>query len=70
VSRLQLSLYYLFVIKTGTSGRMWDINKDLNKQYGPLARIGPNELITGDPDIVRQYQRRAPLTGVRAGTPP
>ncbi|KAK3349723.1 cytochrome P450 [Lasiosphaeria hispida] len=51
---LSASLSYFFIVKAGTSGRMWDVYKDLNKQYGPLARIGPNDLITDDPDIIRR----------------
>ena len=45
---------YLFIIKASTSGRMWEIYKDLNRKYGPLARIGPNQLITDDPDVIRR----------------
>jgi len=45
---------YLFIMKTTISGRMWEAYKDLNKKYGPLARIGPNDLITDDPDIIRR----------------
>lgn len=48
------ALSYFFIMKTSTSGRMWEIYKDLNKKYGPLARIGPNDLITDDPDIIRR----------------
>jgi hypothetical protein len=46
------ALSYFFIMKTTTSGRMWEVYQDLNKKYGPLARIGPNDLITDDPDII------------------
>jgi len=45
---------YLFIMRTTTSGKMWEVYKDINKRYGPLARIGPNDLITDDPDIIRR----------------
>lgn len=45
---------YLFMLRAQMSGRNWDIYTKLNKQYGPLVRIGPRELITDDPDIIRR----------------
>jgi hypothetical protein len=47
-------LSYFFIMKSTISGRMWEAYKDLNETYGPLARIGPNDLITDDPDIIRR----------------
>ena len=45
---------YFPIMKTIISARMWEVYKDINKQYGPLARIGPNVLLTDDPDIIRR----------------
>jgi hypothetical protein len=48
------SFSYLFIAKTTLSGRMWEIYRDVSAKYGSLARIGPNELITDDPEVVRR----------------
>ncbi|KAF2104466.1 cytochrome P450 [Rhizodiscina lignyota] len=43
-----------FMTWTIISGRMWLIYNDLQKKYGPLVRIGPNDLITDDPAIIKR----------------
>jgi hypothetical protein len=54
------------------SGKMNLALKAVCDEYGPLARIGPNELVTCDPDILRriwgvrsQYRRGAFYDAVR-----
>ncbi|EXJ89425.1 hypothetical protein A1O3_02492 [Capronia epimyces CBS 606.96] len=44
----------LWLCKTIASGDSAKIFTDINKRYGPLARIGPNHLITDDPDVTRR----------------
>jgi hypothetical protein len=45
---------YLWQIRTDLSGRMGDIFLETAEQYGPVARIGPRELLVGDPAILRR----------------
>lgn len=51
---------YLFMFWAQSSGRSWGIYTKLNKKYGPLVRIGPNDLVTDDPDVIRR------MSGVRS----
>ncbi|KAF7534087.1 hypothetical protein G7054_g6524 [Neopestalotiopsis clavispora] len=44
----------LWIAKTLSSGRSHEIWVDVNRKYGRIARIGPNHVITDDPDIVRR----------------
>lgn len=44
---------YLWYGRTTYSGRQYYVHRDLHKQYGPLVRVAPNEVLTEDPDIVR-----------------
>ncbi|KEY69824.1 hypothetical protein S7711_08608 [Stachybotrys chartarum IBT 7711] len=53
-----LSIYPM--IKLSTSGRMSFLLKDIGDQYGPLVRVGPNEVMFGDPETYRS------LSGVRS----
>ena len=48
------SFSYIWIARTSLSGRMWEIYRDTSAKYGSVARIGPNELVTDDPDIVRR----------------
>ncbi|KAF2634891.1 cytochrome P450 oxidoreductase [Massarina eburnea CBS 473.64] len=43
----------LWLSKTLASGESAKVFVDINKRYGPLARIGPNNLITDDPEVAR-----------------
>ncbi|KAL8351285.1 hypothetical protein RB598_006187 [Gaeumannomyces tritici] len=48
---------YLWLAKTTYSGRQYWVHRELNrrhKQRGPLVRIGPNELMTDDVEILRR----------------
>ncbi|KAB2573396.1 Pisatin demethylase [Lasiodiplodia theobromae] len=44
----------LWLCKTLASGSSAQIFVDVNKKYGPVARIGPNNLVTDDPEFVRR----------------
>lgn len=48
------SLTYLWVGMANYGGRTYWIWRDLHKKYGPIVRIGPNYLITDDPEILRR----------------
>ncbi|KAL9121435.1 MAG: hypothetical protein Q9187_002005 [Circinaria calcarea] len=43
-----------WLIKTLASGHSAEKFVDINKRYGPIARIGPNHLLTDDPDLTRR----------------
>jgi hypothetical protein len=45
---------YLWIARATLSGRMWEIYRDVSRTYGSVARIGPNELITDDPEFLRR----------------
>ncbi|KAH8167060.1 hypothetical protein CIB48_g1177 [Xylaria polymorpha] len=45
---------YLWLAQTAQGARQYYIYRDLCKKYGPLVRIGPNELTTDDPEILRR----------------
>lgn len=46
--------YFWILFTTTLSGKQAaNINK-INKKYGPLARIGPNDVVTNDPEVVRR----------------
>lgn len=62
---------YLWLAKTTYSGRLYWVHRELHHEH-KLVRVGPNELITGDPDIIRRinkersgYVRGAWYTGGR-----
>lgn len=46
------SLSYFWQFRAGLSGRRAEIYRHVNKKYGSLARIGPNELLTNDPKLI------------------
>ncbi|KAK8055542.1 Fumagillin dodecapentaenoate synthase [Apiospora rasikravindrae] len=49
------SFSYLWLGRVTRSTRQWYIYRDLPKQYGsPLVRVGPNEISTDDPEIIRK----------------
>jgi cytochrome P450 len=42
------------MIREAVKGRQPQAIKKINDQYGSLVRIGPNELVTNDPDVLRR----------------
>jgi cytochrome P450 len=52
------SFSYLWIIRASLSGRMGEYWNDAAVQYGSgpssTVRIGPNELLTSDPDMIRR----------------
>ncbi|KUI69973.1 Pisatin demethylase [Cytospora mali] len=44
----------LWIAKALASGRSHEIWTEVNAKFGPVARIGPNHVITDDPDIIRR----------------
>lgn len=44
----------LWLIQTATSGRLSDIFEETARAYGPLVRIGPNQILTSDRDLLRR----------------
>ncbi|KAM0205756.1 hypothetical protein ACHAQD_012578 [Fusarium lateritium] len=56
----------LWLCKTIASGNLSQILVDVNTQYGLTARVGPNHLVTSDPELSRKILavgskwRRAP----------
>ncbi|KAF2871828.1 cytochrome P450 [Massariosphaeria phaeospora] len=53
----------LFMARATASGKMYRVYTDLATRYGPLARIGPNDLITSDPSLIRRMSSaRSPYT--------
>jgi hypothetical protein len=53
----------LWLIRSHLTGRNHEILAAVSAQYGPLARIGPNELLTNDADLIRRIN--APRSGYR-----
>lgn len=47
---------YLWVARTTYSGRQYWVHRELHREH-KLVRIGPNELITGDPEIIRRINK-------------
>ncbi|KAI6296804.1 Cytochrome P450 monooxygenase aba1 [Pyricularia oryzae] len=46
---------YLWLAKTTYSGRQYWVHRELHRKHqSPLVRIGPNELMTDDPDVIRR----------------
>ncbi|KAI1633569.1 cytochrome P450 oxidoreductase [Biscogniauxia mediterranea] len=51
----------LWIARALASGRSHEIWTEVNAKYGPVARIGPNHVITDDPEITRR------ILAVRSG---
>lgn len=45
---------YLWLAKTTYSGRQYWVHRELHKTRGPLVRVGPNEIVTDDPEMMRR----------------
>lgn len=45
---------YLWLAKTTYSGKQYWVHRELHKTRGPLVRVGPNEIVTDDPDVMRR----------------
>lgn len=48
------SFSYLWLAKTTYSGRQYWVHRSLHKKYGTMVRIGPNEILTNDPEIIKK----------------
>ncbi|CAN8099670.1 unnamed protein product [Discula destructiva] len=46
------SISYLWQFRVGLSGSRGKHYRNVNTKYGSLARIGPNELLTNDPQLI------------------
>ncbi|GJC86193.1 cytochrome P450 monooxygenase lolP1 [Colletotrichum liriopes] len=51
---------YFWIMSNARSGKPGEHFTKLNRKHGPLVRIGPNDLVTDDPDIIRR------MNGVRS----
>lgn len=43
----------LWMIRTSYSGRLGDIFAETDRLYGPLVRVGPNQVLTSDIEFIR-----------------
>ncbi|KAL2022400.1 hypothetical protein VTK56DRAFT_5467 [Thermocarpiscus australiensis] len=66
------SLSYFWMLRICRSGKQAARYEHINQRYGRVARIGPNDLITDDPGLVRRmggarsaYRRSSWYTAVR-----
>ncbi|KAI1502828.1 cytochrome P450 [Biscogniauxia marginata] len=48
------SLSYLWMFRTSLAGEQAVRYRAVSDRYGALARIGPNDLLTADPDVLRR----------------
>jgi len=55
------SFSYLWIARKMRSGRMHRVVAETQRQYGPIVRIGPNELLVYDPETVWH------INGLRSG---
>lgn len=44
---------YFWLGRTTSSGKQYYVHRELHKKYGPLVRIGPNYIITDEPDVIK-----------------
>lgn len=51
---LLASFSYLWLSRINATGRQYSVYRDLGNKYGPLVRVGPNELSTDDPELIRR----------------
>lgn len=43
----------LWIATTTYGGRQYWVHRDLHRKLGPLVRIGPNEILTDDPQVLK-----------------
>ncbi|KAK5632781.1 hypothetical protein RRF57_008495 [Xylaria bambusicola] len=55
------SFSYLWIGYSGWSGKQYEMHKLLGGRYGPLVRIGPNEVNTDDPETIRRISNAKSL---------
>jgi len=53
----------LWLVRGQLTGRNHEILANVSAKYGSLARIGPNELLTNDPELIRKMN--APRSGYK-----
>ncbi|KAI0452658.1 cytochrome P450 [Xylaria acuta] len=57
------SVSSLWMVKKSLTGTFHQHLRHVAEEYGPLARIGPNELVSTDPDVLRMMSAvRSPYT--------
>ncbi|KAL3486614.1 hypothetical protein BJX62DRAFT_241844 [Aspergillus germanicus] len=44
---------YFYLAKISVSGKPFETLMDVHRKYGRLVRIGPNELMTDDPELIK-----------------
>ncbi|KAF2088620.1 cytochrome P450 [Saccharata proteae CBS 121410] len=54
------SVSSLWLLRSSFSGHQWKDTFEASRKYGSLVRIGPNDLLTDDPDIIKR------MSGVRS----
>ena len=54
------SVSYLWLARVAKGGEQFWVYRELSRKYGPLIRVGPNELSTDDPEVLRR------VAGVRS----
>ncbi|OTB03602.1 hypothetical protein M426DRAFT_12320 [Hypoxylon sp. CI-4A] len=50
---LSASFSYLWLARNALNGKQLDTFLSINRKYGSLVRIGPKELITDDPEVIK-----------------
>lgn len=48
------SISNLWIIKASTSKKLAEVFEKAGDKYGPLVRIGPNQILTSDADFLRR----------------
>lgn len=48
------SISNLWMIRASISTRLSDVFEEVGRDYGSLVRIGPNHIVTSDPDLLRK----------------
>ncbi|KAI1487754.1 BcABA1, cytochrome P450 monooxygenase [Biscogniauxia mediterranea] len=47
------SISYLWLARVAKGGKQFWVYRDMYQKYGPLVRVGPNEISSDDPEIIR-----------------